>query len=100
MGDTDHQSASIVVHIVNAVRDGDADGIGAEIVIVNAPRGAFPAALRIFEVAHQFALLAIDADNGQMAPLKAVAQMGDVFELEVAVGTDAGAAATGAAPRG
>jgi hypothetical protein len=78
------------VLIIDAVRDGNAAGIGAEVVVIDTPRRAFPTTPGIFEVAHQFALLAIDTDNGQMAVLEAVAQVGEVFELKVAVGADAG----------
>ena len=35
MGDADHNGASIGEQIINAVRDGDAGGVGAEVVIVN-----------------------------------------------------------------
>ena len=35
MGDTDHNGASIGEQIINAVRDGDARGVGAEVVIVD-----------------------------------------------------------------
>ena len=90
VGNADHQSAAILVHIIDAVRDGDAAGIGAEVVIIDTPWGAFPTTPGIFEVAHQFALFTIDTDNGQMAVLEAIAQMGEVFELQVAVGADAG----------
>ena len=33
--DADHQSIAVFVDIVDAARDGDADGIGVEIVIVD-----------------------------------------------------------------
>ena len=35
MGDTDHNGASIGEQIVNAIRDGDAGGVGAEVVIID-----------------------------------------------------------------
>lgn len=35
MGDADHNGASIGEQIINAVRDGDAGGVGAEVVIVD-----------------------------------------------------------------
>jgi hypothetical protein len=35
MGDADHDGASIGEQIINAVRDGDASGVGAEVVIVD-----------------------------------------------------------------
>ena len=42
------------------------------------------------EVSYQFALLGIDADDGQMTALEAVAQIREVFELEVSMGAVAG----------
>lgn len=90
VGNADHQSAPIFMDIVDAVRDGDTDGIGTEIMIIDAPRGTVPTTAGVFEVAYQFAFLAVDADNGQMALAEAVAQMGEIFELEVTVGTAAG----------
>jgi hypothetical protein len=35
MGDADHNGASIGEPIINAVRDGDVRGVGAEVVIVD-----------------------------------------------------------------
>ena len=35
MGDADHNGASIGEQIINAVRDGDAGGVGAEVVVVD-----------------------------------------------------------------
>ena len=42
------------------------------------------------EVSYQFALLGIDADDGQMTALEAIAQIREVFELEVSMGAVAG----------
>ena len=56
----DHQSAPIFMDIVDAIRDGDTDGIGAEIVIIDALRGTVPTTARIFEGADQFGLLRVD----------------------------------------
>jgi len=90
MGDADHQSTAIFHNIVNPIRNGDPDGIGAEVVIVNTTRGRFPTADRIFEIADEFAFFAVHADNGQMTALKTVAQFGEIFELQIAVGTRTG----------
>src|SRR5229473_3828497 len=90
MGDADHQSTAIFHNIVNPIRNGDPDGIGAEVVIVNTTRGRFPTAARIFEIADEFAFFAVHADNGQMTALEAVAQLGEILELKVAVGTRTG----------
>ena len=77
MRNADHQSTAIFMDIVDAVRDGDTDGIGAEIVIIDALRGTVPTTAGIFEDADQFAFLAVDADHGRMALAEAVAQMGE-----------------------
>ena len=90
VGNADHQSTAIFQNIVNPIRNGDSDGIGAEVVIIDATRGRFPTTSRIFEIADEFAFLAVHAHDGQMAALEAVAQLGEIFELKVAVGTRIG----------
>jgi hypothetical protein len=35
MGDAEHNGASIGEQIINAVRNGDANGVGAEVVIID-----------------------------------------------------------------
>lgn len=85
MIDTDHQSAAVVLHVVDAVGNGDAAGIGAEVVIENAACLLVPALARVLEVAYQLALLGVDADDGKVAALKLAADIGQVLELLVAV---------------
>ena len=86
VGDADDEGAAILVDIVNAIGDSDTNRVSAEIVIVDATRLAFPAAAGIPEVTHEFALFDVDADDRQMAALEALTQLGEIFELEVAVG--------------
>jgi hypothetical protein len=90
VGNADHQSPAIFQNIINPVGNGDAYGIGAEVVIIDATRGRFPTTARIFEIADEFAFLAVDADDGQMTALETVAQLGQIFELKIAVGTGTG----------
>src|SRR5258708_37800984 len=90
MGDADHQSTAIFHNIVNPIRNGDPDGICADVVVVNTTRGRFPTAARIFEIADEFAFFAVPADNGQMTALETVAQFGEIFELPIPVGTRTG----------
>ena len=90
MGDADHQSTAIFHNIVNPIRNGDSDGIGAEVTIIDATWDRFPTAARIFEIADEFAFFAVDADDGQMTALEAVAQLGKIFELKIPVGTRTG----------
>lgn len=63
--------ASVGEQVINAIRDRDADRIGTEIVVIDAHWGAVPFDAIVFEVADQFSLLGIDADDGQPLALKA-----------------------------
>ena len=84
---TDNDGAAVGDSIVNAVRDSDTDGVGTEVVVVNQARGLPPAGARILEVANEFTLLRIHADDGRMSPAEAVAHVSNVVELEIAVCT-------------
>ena len=86
----DDNGAAVGEGLVDAVRDGNADGIGPEVVIMNGPSIVIPTSALVFEVADQFALFGIDADDGQVAPPKTLAQIGNVIELEIPVGTGIG----------
>src|SRR5580692_12842215 len=90
VGNADHQSAAIFQNIINSIGDGDPDGIGAEVVIIDASRGRFPTTSRILEIPDEFAFFAVHADDGQMTTLEAVAQLGEIFELQISVGTRIG----------
>ena len=84
-GNADHQSTTGFVDIIDAVRDGNADGITVEVVIIDAPPSAFPTMAGVPEIAHQFAFLAVQAHNRQVALLETVAQVGEILELAIAV---------------
>ena len=90
MGNADHQSAAIFHHIVNAIGDSDAAGIGTEVVIIDAAWSQFPTLTRVFEIADELTFFGIHADDGQMTTLKAMAQLGQIFELEISLGTTTG----------
>src|ERR1019366_6026971 len=64
MRDTHHDGPSIGEEIIDAVRDGDAGGVRAEIVVVDQSGRQIQTRAGILEVADQFALLGIDANNG------------------------------------
>lgn len=87
---TNDEGAAILGDVVDAIGDGDADGVGTEVVVKNATGAAFPTEASIFEVADQFALLGIDADDGQVTALELAAELGEIFELEIAVRAGAG----------
>ena len=61
MGNANDEGAAIFHNIVNPIRNGDPNGIGAEVVIIDATRGRFPTTARIFEIADELALLAVIA---------------------------------------
>jgi hypothetical protein len=90
MGDADHDRPAIGEQIIDAVRDGNARGIGTEVVIVDPAGRQIPARPGIFEIADQFAFLGIHANDGETAALKSVAQVAEVEELMVAIGTVVG----------
>ncbi len=90
MGDADHDRASIGEQIIDAIRDGDASGIGAEVVIVDPAGRQIPTRTRIFERADQFTFFGIDANDGETAALKSVSKIAEVEELIVAIGTVVG----------
>jgi len=90
VGNADHQSAAVLRDIVNPVRNGDSDGIGAEVVIVDATRSQFPTMAGVFEGADQFAFLAVHADDGEMTALETIAQLSQIFKLKIAAGMEAG----------
>jgi len=85
MRDAYEDRASVGEQIIDAVRDRDADGIGTEIVIIDAHGRSVPLDAIVFEIADQFSLFGIDADNGKPLALKAGTQRRDVSELLVAV---------------
>jgi len=87
--DANHQSPTIFRNIVNSIGNGDTDGVGAKVVIIDTTRGRLPTPTGIFEIADELAFFAVHADDGQMATLEAVAQLGQIFELKIAVGTRA-----------
>ena len=62
---------AVVRRVVNAVGDADSAGVGAEVVIVHSNRRAIPFGSSVFEVADQFALLTIDANDGEALTLEA-----------------------------
>src|SRR6201981_1439074 len=90
MGNADHQSSAIFRKIVNPIGDGHPDGIGTEVVIIDATRSGFPTLTGIFEIAYELAFFGIHTDDGQMTTLKAIAQLGQILELQIAFGTTTG----------
>src|SRR6185369_11347635 len=62
--DTYEDRASVGEQVIDTVRDRDADGIGTEVVVIDAHRCAIPLDAMVLEVADQFSFFGIDADDG------------------------------------
>ena len=90
MRDADADGAAVAGRVINAVGDAHAAGIGAEVVIVHQDGRAIPFGAGVFEVADQFAFLAVDADDGKALSLEASPQRADMLELLIAVGAGVG----------
>jgi hypothetical protein len=90
LGNADHKGAAVFGEVIDAIGNGDTDGIGSEVMIQDVAWAAFPALAGILEVSYQFAFLGVDANNGQVTALKAVAQLGEIFKLEIAAGAEVG----------
>ncbi len=71
MRDAYKDRASVGKQVIDTIRDRDADSIGTEIVVIHAHRRAIPLNASVFEVADQFSLFGIDADDGKTLALKA-----------------------------
>ena len=50
VGNADHQSTAIFHNIINSIGDGDPDGIGAEVVIIDATWDRFPTVARFLKL--------------------------------------------------
>jgi len=90
MGDAGYDRPSIGEQIIDAVRDGDGSGIGAEVVIVDQAERQIPARTEILEIADQFAFFGIDTNDGETRALKSISKVAEVEELMVVIGTVVG----------
>jgi len=90
MRDANRDGASIGEEIIDSVRDGDTGGVRAKIVIVDQARGQIPAHSGILEIADQFALLGIHADDGVATTQEPVSKIAEIEELIIAIGTVVG----------
>ena len=74
MRDAYENRASVGEQVIDTVRDRDADGIGTEVVVIDAHRCAVPLDAIVLEVADQFSSFGIDADDRKALALKAGTQ--------------------------
>jgi len=71
MRDAHEDRASVGKQVVDTVRDRNADGIGTEIVIIDAHGCPVPLGAIVLEVAEQFSLFGVNAYDGKPLALKA-----------------------------
>ena len=71
MRDAHENRASVGEQVINAIRNRDADGIGTEVVIIDAHGRAIPLDAIVLEVADQFSFFGVDADDGKTLAFKA-----------------------------
>ena len=79
-------SASVGLRVVNAVGDGDAVGLRAEIMILYRNGFTTPCGAGVFEVANLFLLLRIDTDDGQALGGETLSLLPNIEELLIAFG--------------
>ena len=85
MGDAHKDRATIGDEVIDPVGNGNADGVCAEVMIIDEVWRATPACSLIFKVADELTLLRIHADDGMIARLETVSHFGDILELLIAV---------------
>src|SRR5213593_4174344 len=71
--DANDDRTTVVNGLINAIRNGNANSVGQEIVIIDSPGFAVPTGAGVFKVPDQFAFPGINADDGHAAVLEAVA---------------------------
>ena len=81
----DVDGAGVGLRVVDSVGDGEALGLGAEVVILDEYGSAVPLGAGVLERADEFLFLGVDADDRCVLDGAALAQFGDVLELVVAV---------------
>jgi hypothetical protein len=85
--DAHHDRPSISKQIIDTVRDGDSGGVGSEVVVIDQAGRQIPTRAGILEMADQFALLGVDANDGQATALESLPKITEVKELVIAIGT-------------
>ena len=86
VGVADDDSAVVGEQVVDAVGNGEAVGEGTEVVVEDLDGLLFPGGAGVLEVADEFLLLGVDADQGAVLGGATTLEGGDEFKLGVAVG--------------
>ena len=85
-GDADRDEAAVGERVVDAVGDGEAGGLGAEVVVVDRDGSRFPGEAGVAEASDQLFFLRIDAEDRGVAAGAVLPQVVDELELVVAFG--------------
>ena len=88
--DANDNGAAVHERLIDAVWDGNAEGIRTEVVVEHRPGISIPAGAGVFEIADQFAFFGVNTDDGESTAAKAFAQIRNVIELKIAVGAGIG----------
>ena len=86
VGVADDDGAVVGEQVVDAVGNGEAVGEGAEVVVEDLDGLLFPGGAGVLEVADEFLLLGVDADQGAVLGGATTLEGGDELKLGVAVG--------------
>src|SRR5437773_3133911 len=82
----DVDRAAIGLELIDSIEDGQAEGLGSEIVIVDEHGLSAPGAARILETTDQLLLFGINADDRLSLAGKAQALSSDMAKLLIALG--------------
>ena len=99
-GDADRDEAAVGERVVDAVGDGQAGGMGAEVVVVDRDRGRLPRDAGVAEASDQLFFLGVDAEDRGVEAGTVTAQAVDELELVVAFGGRGGREALVVHPQG
>ena len=83
--------AAVGLEVVDAVGDGHAYGVLAEVVVINGGGSLGPLGARVFEQPDHLPFLGVDADDRQPLAFESVAGAADGLELPIAICGAAGA---------
>ena len=79
------RGSTVGSQVIDAVRDGDTEGVGAKVVIVDEYGCLMPSGTGILELTDELFLLGIDADQGDGLIGETLAQLRDVGKLCVSL---------------
>ena len=100
VGSPQEHTAAVSLGIVDAIRDADALGGGAEVMIVDISGSLLPFHSKVLEVTDQFPLFGIHAQHRIAPLLELIPLPTEIAELAVAVGSRTGGNVLAVSPQG